>query len=155
MSRKVVARNRRARFDYEILDTFEAGMVLLGSEVKSLRAGQASISEAYVAMRSNEAWLESMTIPPYVYSHLGGHDPTRTRKLLLQRREIDRIAARMREQGLTLIPTQVTAHRCDRRASRLNLLLSCPPVRPVPQHGERRPPLSANGRCCPCIQIER
>ncbi len=63
MSRKVVARNRRARFDYEILDTFEAGMVLLGSEVKSLRAGQASISEAYVAMRSNEAWLESMTIP--------------------------------------------------------------------------------------------
>jgi len=107
MSRKVVARNRRARFDYEILDTFEAGMVLLGSEVKSLRAGQASISEAYVAMRSNEAWLESMTIPPYVYSHLGGHDPTRTRKLLLQRREIDRIGARMREQGLTLIPTQV------------------------------------------------
>ncbi len=107
MSRKVVARNRRARFDYEILDTFEAGMVLLGSEVKSLRAGQASISEAYVAMRSNEAWLESMTIPPYLYSHLGGHDPTRTRKLLLQRREIDRIGARMREQGLTLIPTQV------------------------------------------------
>ncbi len=107
MSRKVVARNRRARFDYEILDTFEAGMVLLGSEVKSLRAGQASISEAYVAMRSNEAWLESMTIPPHVYSHLGGHDPTRTRKLLLQRREIDRIGARMREQGLTLIPTQV------------------------------------------------
>jgi SsrA-binding protein len=107
MSRKVVARNRRARFDYEILDTFEAGMVLLGSEVKSLRAGQASINEAYVAMRSNEAWLESMTIPPYIYSHLGGHDPTRTRKLLLQRREIDRIGARMREQGLTLIPTQV------------------------------------------------
>ena len=107
MSRKVVARNKRARFDYEILDTFEAGMVLLGSEVKSLRAGRASISEAYVAMRSNEAWLESMTIPPYVYSHLGGHDPIRTRKLLLQRREIDRIGARMREQGLTLIPTQV------------------------------------------------
>ena len=107
MSRKVVASNRRARFDYEILDTFEAGMVLLGSEVKSLRAGKASINEAYVAMRSNEAWLESMTIPPYAYSHGGGHEPTRTRKLLLQRREIDRIGAKMREQGLTLIPTQV------------------------------------------------
>ena len=107
MSRKVVASNRRARFDYEILDTFEAGMVLLGSEVKSLRAGKASINEAYVAMRSGEAWLESMNIPPYVYSHLGGHEPTRPRKLLLQRREIDRIGARMREQGLTLIPTQV------------------------------------------------
>lgn len=107
MSRKVVASNRRARFDYEILDIFEAGMVLLGSEVKSLREGKASINEAYVAMRSDEAWLESMTIPPYVYAHGGGHEPTRTRKLLLQRRQIDRIGARMREQGLTLIPTQV------------------------------------------------
>ena len=107
MSRKVVASNRRARFDYEILDTFEAGMVLLGSEVKSLRAGKASINEAYVAMRAEEAWLESMTIPPYEYSHGGGHQATRTRKLLLHRREIDRIGARMREQGLTLIPIQV------------------------------------------------
>ncbi len=107
MSRKVVASNRRARFDYEILDTFEAGMVLLGSEVKSLRAGKASINEAYVAIRANEAWLESMSIPPYSYSRGGGHEPTRTRKLLLNRREIDRIGARMREQGLTLIPTQV------------------------------------------------
>lgn len=107
MSRKVVASNRRARFDYEILDTFEAGMVLLGSEVKSLRTGKASINEAYVAIRSNEAWLESMTIPPYNYARGGGHESTRTRKLLLNRREIDRIGARMREQGLTLIPTQV------------------------------------------------
>lgn len=107
MSRKVVASNRRARFDYEILDTFEAGMVLLGSEVKSLRAGKASINEAYVAMRSEEAWLESMNIPPYEYSRGGGHEPTRTRKLLLQRREIDRIGARMREQALTLVPIQV------------------------------------------------
>ena len=82
-------------------------MVLLGSEVKSLRAGKASINEAYVAMRSEEAWLESMNIPPYEYSQGGGHEPTRTRKLLLQRREIDRIGAKMREQGLTLIPIQV------------------------------------------------
>lgn len=107
MTRTVVATNRRARFDYEILDTYEAGLVLRGSEVKSLRQGKASIGEAYVWVRDGEAWLESMSIPPYSYAREGGHEPTRARKLLLHRREIDRIWSRMREQGLTLVPTRV------------------------------------------------
>ena len=107
MTRKVVATNRRAKFDYEILDTYEAGMVLRGSEVKSLREGKASIGEAYAWVRDGEAWLESMSIPPYSYAREGGHEPTRPRKLLLHRREIDRIWSRMREQGLALVPTRV------------------------------------------------
>lgn len=107
MSRQVVASNRRARFDYEILDTYEAGLVLLGSEVKSLREGKASINEAYAFERQGELWLESMNIPPYVYSRKGGHEPTRPRKLLLHKREIVRIGEKMREQALTLVPVQV------------------------------------------------
>lgn len=107
MSRQVVASNRRARFDYEILDTYEAGLVLLGSEVKSLREGKASINEAYAFERQGELWLESMNIPPYVYSREGGHEPTRPRKLLLHKREIVRIGEKLREQALTLVPVQV------------------------------------------------
>ena len=107
MTRQVVASNRRARFDYEILDTFEAGLVLLGSEVKSLREGKASINEAYASERSGELWLESMNIPPYGYAREGGHEPTRPRKLLLHKREITRIGEKLREQSLTLVPTRV------------------------------------------------
>ena len=107
MTRQVVASNRRARFDYEILDTFEAGLVLLGSEVKSLREGKASINEAYASERAGELWLESMNIPPYTYAREGGHEPTRPRKLLLHKREITRIGERLREQSLTLVPTRV------------------------------------------------
>ncbi len=104
---QVVASNRRAKFDYEILDTFEAGLVLLGSEVKSLREGKASINEAYASERSGELWLESMNIPPYTYAREGGHEPTRARKLLLHKREIARIGEKLREQSLTLVPTRV------------------------------------------------
>ena len=107
MTQKVVATNRRARFDYEILDRYEAGLVLLGSEVKSLREGSASINEAYAAERHGELWLESMTIAPYVYARDGGHEPTRPRKLLLHKREIRRIGERLREQSLTLVPVRV------------------------------------------------
>jgi SsrA-binding protein len=102
-----VASNRRAKFDYQILDTYEAGMVLLGSEVKSLREGKASINEAYASERAGELWLESMNIPPYTYARDGGHEPTRPRKLLLHKREITRITEKLREQSLTLIPTRV------------------------------------------------
>ncbi len=102
-----MASNRRARFDYEILDTYEAGMVLLGSEVKSLREGKASINEAYASERAGELWLESMNIPPYSYAREGGHEPTRPRKLLLHKREIQRIGEKLREQSLTLVPTRV------------------------------------------------
>lgn len=107
MSQKVVASNRRAKFDYQIVDTFEAGLVLLGSEVKSLREGKASINEAYGAERGGELWLEQMNIPPYTFAREGGHEPTRSRKLLLHKREIIRIGEKVREQQLSLIPTKV------------------------------------------------
>lgn len=102
-----MASNRRAKFDYQILDTYEAGMVLLGSEVKSLREGKASINEAYASEKAGELWLESMNIPPYSYAREGGHEPTRPRKLLLHKREINRIGEKLREQSLTLIPIRV------------------------------------------------
>lgn len=107
MSQKVVASNRRARFDYQIVDTFEAGLVLLGSEVKSLRDGKASINEAYAMERSGELWLEQMNIAPYTFARDGGHEPTRPRKLLLHKREITKISEQVREQHLSLIPTKV------------------------------------------------
>ena len=107
MSQKVVATNRRAKFDYQIVDTFEAGMVLLGSEVKSLREGKASINEAYASEREGELWLEQMNISPYTFARDGGHEPTRPRKLLLHKREITKIGEKMREQDLQVVATKV------------------------------------------------
>jgi len=105
--RKIVARNRRARHDYEILDTYEAGIQLTGSEVKSLRAGQVQLKDAYAVARRGELWLENAHIAPYSFSRAGGHEPERPRKLLLKRREIDRLVGKMQEQGLTLIPLSI------------------------------------------------
>ena len=104
---KTIATNRRARFDHELVDTYEAGLQLLGSEVKSLRAGKANLAEAYGFVRRNEVWLAGMHIAPYDFAHEGGHDPTRERKLLLHRHEINRIASKLAEKGLTLIPTRL------------------------------------------------
>jgi SsrA-binding protein len=101
---KVVASNRRARHDYEILDQVEAGLVLEGSEVKSLREGKAQLKDSFAHIRDGEAFLIGAYIAPYNFSRGGGHEPERTRKLLLNRREIDRLGARVAEQGLTLIP---------------------------------------------------
>lgn len=101
---KVVASNRRARHDYEILDQVEAGLVLDGSEVKSLREGKAQLKDSFAHIRDGEAFLVGAYIAPYGFSRGGGHEPERTRKLLLNRREIDRLGARVAEQGLTLIP---------------------------------------------------
>lgn len=105
--RKVVATNRRARHDYDILDTFECGIVLRGSEVKSLRASQVQIKDAYAEVRNGELWLQSMHIAPYKFARDGGHDPERARKLLLHRREIERLVGQVNEQGLTLIPLSI------------------------------------------------
>jgi SsrA-binding protein len=105
--RKVVASNRQARFNYEILDTFEAGIVLRGSEVKSLRAGHVQLKDSYADIRDGEVWLVNAHISPYSFAEGGGHDPERQRKLLLHRREIDRLFGRIREEGLTLVPTQM------------------------------------------------
>jgi len=104
---KAVATNRQARFNYEILDTFEAGIVLRGSEVKSLRAGSVQLKDSYATIRSGEVWLENTHIAPYSFAEGGGHDPERPRKLLLHRREIDRLFGKIREEGLTLIPMRI------------------------------------------------
>ena len=104
---KVVATNRRARRNYSILDTYEAGMVLLGSEVKSLRAGKLELKDSYADIRGGEAFLVGAHISPYDFAREGGHDPERERKLLLHRREIDRMASAVAEKGLTLVPLQV------------------------------------------------
>ncbi len=104
---KVVARNRKARHDYEILDTFECGIVLRGSEVKSLRDAQIELKDAYADIREGELWLERAHIAPYGFSPGGGHDPERSRKLLMHRREIDRLIGKVNEVGLTLVPLQV------------------------------------------------
>lgn len=104
---KVVASNRRARRNYSIIDTYEAGIVLLGSEVKSLREGKMELKDSYAHVDRGEAFLVGAHISPYNYAHEGGHDPERDRKLLLHRREIDRIAGALAEKGLTLVPLQV------------------------------------------------
>ena len=104
---KVVATNRKARHNYEILDRFEAGMVLHGSEVKSLRDGKASIKDAFAHIKDGEVFLVGLYIGPYGFSRDGGHPPERTRKLLLHRREIDRIGGKLAERGLTLVPLQI------------------------------------------------
>jgi SsrA-binding protein len=105
--RKVVASNRKARHDYAILDTFEAGMALTGTEVKSLRAGRASLVDAFAQENNGELFLHGMHIPEYTQGTWTNHEPRRTRKLLLKRLEIDRLIGKTRESGLTLVPLQV------------------------------------------------
>jgi SsrA-binding protein len=103
--KKVIATNRRARHDYAIVDELEAGIVLSGSEVKSLRAGHVQIADAYARIINGQVWLDGMHIPPYQFAHgVGAHDPNRARKLLLHRREIDRIAAEIKREHLTMVP---------------------------------------------------
>ncbi|SCL19895.1 SsrA-binding protein [Micromonospora rhizosphaerae] len=105
--RKVVASNKKARHDYAILDTYEAGMALTGTEVKSLRAGRASLVDAFAQERNGELYLHGMHIPEYTQGTWTNHEPRRTRKLLLKRLEIDRLIGKTRESGLTLVPLQV------------------------------------------------
>ena len=104
---RTAASNRRARHDYDILERLEAGIRLTGSEVKSLRAGRASLTEAFARIRDGEAWLEGMHIPPYEQGQTRGYDPIRPRKLLLHRREIERLIGTTKEQGLALVPMRV------------------------------------------------
>jgi len=105
--RKVVARNRKARHDYEILETFEAGMALKGPEVKSLRVGKASFQDAFATVERGEVWLYSLHISPYEQANRFNADPVRTRKLLLNRREIRRLIGKVEERGLTLVPLEI------------------------------------------------
>ena len=103
----VVAANRKARFDYEITDTVETGMVLTGTEVKSLREGKASLAEAYAVVRDGECWLMQATIPEYGHGNRANHDPTRRRKLLAHRAEITRMERFTQERGRTLVPLRL------------------------------------------------
>lgn len=108
MSIKVVATNRKAKHEYFILDTYEAGIVLKGTEIKSIRAGSISLSEAYVTIENGrEAWLVSAHIAPYDQASHYNHDPNRPRKLLLHRSEIDRLWNEVRKKGVTIIPLRV------------------------------------------------
>jgi SsrA-binding protein len=102
-----VARNKRARYDYHLLETFEAGVVLSGTEVKSLRTGKASIADAYGIVRDGEVFLLNAHIQPYERGGYVNHEPTRSRKLLLHRREIRRLIGAVERQGLTLIPLEL------------------------------------------------
>ncbi len=104
---KLVARNRKAHHEYHILETFEAGMVLLGSEVKSLRDGNASLSDAFARVEGGEAWLYNLHIGPYKPAGPEAHEFKRRRKLLLQRREIRRLSGSVEQAGLTLIPLEI------------------------------------------------
>ncbi len=101
---KIVSSNRKARHDYAIIDTIECGIVLTGDEVKSLRGGRASLTEAYARVRDGEVWLEGMHIPPYEQGDTRRHLPTRPRKLLLHKREIDKLVVQQQEQRLSLVP---------------------------------------------------
>jgi SsrA-binding protein len=101
---KVIAENRKARFNYQVEDTLEAGLALSGSEVRSLRQGTANLADAYALPKGSELYLHSAHIPPYGPASAFGHDPTRPRKLLLHREEIDRWGAKVRERGYAIIP---------------------------------------------------
>jgi SsrA-binding protein len=104
---KVIVENRRARHDYALLERIEAGIQLTGTEVKSLRDGRATLAQAYAEVRDGEAWLLGAEIAVYDQGNRANHDPTRPRKLLLHRREIDSLYGTIREKGLTLVPTRL------------------------------------------------
>ena len=107
MPEKTIAENRRARHDYQLLDRFEAGLVLTGTEVKSLRNGRATLAQAYAEVRDGEAWLVGLEIATYDQGNRANHEPMRARKLLLHRREIDSLYGKVREKGLTIVPTRL------------------------------------------------
>ena len=104
---KLIVDNRRARHDYHFLEKVEAGLVLTGTEVKSLRDGRATLQQAYAEMRDGEAWLVGAHISVYDQGNIANHDPDRDRKLLLHRREVEQLGAKVRERGLTLVPTRL------------------------------------------------
>jgi SsrA-binding protein len=107
VAEKLIASNRKAHHDYEILETYEAGLVLRGTEVKSLRDGRADLKDSYARIEREEAWLLGCHISPYSQGNRANHDPERPRKLLLHRAELDRLLGRIMEKGLTLVPLRL------------------------------------------------
>ena len=118
---KTVAENRRARFDYSIEDKFEAGLMLQGTEVKALRAGEASIAESYAEVRGDEVWLVNANIPEYSHGNRLNHEPRRPRKLLLHRREVEKLFGAVERKGMTLVPLSIYFNRTGRAKVELAL----------------------------------
>jgi SsrA-binding protein len=104
---KLIAENRKARHDYTVVDQYEAGLVLTGTEVQSLRLGKANLKDAYAKVKDGEIWLHQMHISAYPFAYYNNHDPLRVRKLLLHKREIRRLYAKANEQGYTLVPLKL------------------------------------------------
>ena len=109
--RKVIARNRKARHEFEILDTYEAGLVLKGPEVKSLRDGKVSFQDAFAMVENGEVWLYNLHISPYAPANRANVDPTRSRKLLLRKSEIESLVGEVQQKGLTLVPLDIYFRR--------------------------------------------
>lgn len=107
MSIKIIADNKKARFNYQILETYEAGLVLMGSEVKSIRAGNISLRESYISFKNLEAFLQGANIQPFKASSYNNHEPERLRKLLLNKAELNKIRGKLDEKGLTAVPLKM------------------------------------------------
>ncbi len=118
---KIVAENRRARFDYSIEDKFEAGLMLQGTEVKALRAGQATIAESYAEAKDGQIWLVNANIPEYSHGNRLNHEPKRPRKLLLNQREINKMLGAVERKGMTLVPLSVYFNKTGRAKVELAL----------------------------------
>ncbi len=107
MAEKVITMNRKARHEYEVMDTMEAGIVLAGTEVKALRDGRANLKDSYANVKDGEVFLYNMHISPYDFGNINNHNPTRVRKLLLHRKEIKKLIGKTQEKGLTLVPLKL------------------------------------------------
>ncbi len=121
-ARKVVAENRKARFNYEIIDTYEAGLVLTGTEVKSLREGKANIAESYASEEGGEIWLINSYVPEYLQANRFNHETRRRRKLLLNRKEMKHLSAAVHREGMTLVPLKIYFN--ERGRAKLQLALA-------------------------------
>jgi SsrA-binding protein len=119
---KIAAENRKARFSYEVLDTLEAGMVLSGTEVKSLRGGHANIQDAYASVEGGEIWLINSYLPEYLQANRFNHEPRRRRKLLLNKREMARLSQSVDREGMTLVPLKIYFN--DRGRAKLQLAVA-------------------------------
>jgi SsrA-binding protein len=104
---KIVCQNKKARYDYDIIEVIEAGMVLVGTEVKSLREGRANLKDSYARIKNGELYLVQAHISPYTHTHYDNHDPERVRKLLVHKRELKRLTGKTQEKGLTLVPLKI------------------------------------------------
>lgn len=118
---KIIAKNRKARFNFEIMDTFEAGIELKGTEVKSMRATAPSIAEAYAEVKGEEVWLVNSHVPEFSHGNISNHEPRRPRKLLLHRKQIDRLHAAIKKKGYTLVPLMIYFNEKNRAKLSLGL----------------------------------